>query len=76
MKFQFLVEIDLKTLCHGRDENQDEVVLTHREVQLVVREVLRGYFDRAMSDLPLTHILHEQNVIDSAISFDPAEQDS
>lgn len=38
MKFKFLVEVDLKTLCHGRDENGDAEVLTTAEARRRLKE--------------------------------------
>lgn len=62
MKFQFLVEIDLKTLCHGRDENCDAEVLNDREARRYLREFVREAVETWGGQRRLTDLCFPQNI--------------
>ena len=65
MKFQFLIEIDLKTTCHGRDKNCDAEVLSEREASTVLCKMLGRVLEayaHASDLLVPTHMFAAQNI--------------
>lgn len=65
MKFQFLIEIDLKTTCHGRDKNCDAEVLSEREASTVLCKMLGRVLEayaHASDLLAPTHMFTTQNI--------------
>lgn len=57
MKYQLLVEFDLKTCCHGRDENCDAAACMGE----AMAEALICY-SQALHDTEPTHLFARENV--------------
>ncbi len=65
MKYQLLVEFDLKTCCHGRDENCDAAVLNDRDAATCLGEAMAEAlicYSQALHDTEPTHLFARENV--------------